>query len=34
VGEQHEQRSVETGSGHIANEKWLTARQSAPMRER
>src|SRR5215831_17052502 len=34
VGAQHQQRSEETSSGHIANEKWLTARGSATMRER
>ena len=34
VGEQHQQRSEEIGAGQIANEKWLTARQSATMRER
>jgi hypothetical protein len=34
VGAQHQQRSEETSSGQIANEKWLTARGSATMRER
>jgi hypothetical protein len=34
VGEQHEQRSEQIGCGQIANEKWITARQSASMRER
>jgi hypothetical protein len=34
AGAQHEQRSEETGAGQIANAKWITARQSAPMRER
>jgi hypothetical protein len=34
VGAQHEQRSEETGAGQIANEKWLTTRQSGTMRER
>jgi hypothetical protein len=34
VGEQHKQRSEAIGAGQIANEKWLTARSSAPMRER
>src|SRR5215467_11475138 len=31
---QYEQRSEETSSGHIANEKWLTAWGSAILRER
>jgi hypothetical protein len=31
VGEQHAQRSEETGAGQIANEKWLTTRNSATM---
>ena len=34
VRAQYEQRSEETSAGHIANEKWLTARGSATLRER
>jgi len=30
----YEQRSEETSVGHIANEKWLTAQESATLRER